>query len=128
MLEKFAPDGYKDEPNISTVKNSFMVKFEGTNRYNKTFKTLQLAKSHRDEKAKEFGVEENVANKRIQNRLRSGKGGDEDARFTSALEFLKARFPLAYSSMDEKHIYWNAPNRQWVVSTPFPKFLDLTLF
>jgi len=116
MLKAFAPDGYKDEPFIRKAGNSFRVVFKGQTKYNKTFKTLALTVAHRDEKAKEFGLEENVATNRIQNRLRNGKG-DEDVRFTSVLEFLKAKFPETYSSMDENQICWNAAMRQWKVQT-----------
>ena len=117
MCKAFAPDGYKDEPHIVKAGNSFAVKFQnGQTEYNKTFPTLALSVAHRDEKAREFGIEENVARIRIQNRLRNGKG-DEDVRFTSVLEFLKAKFPETYSSMDENQICWDDTKRQWSVQT-----------
>jgi hypothetical protein len=118
LLKAFAPDGYKDEPHISKHANGFRVVFtNGQTKYQKCFKTLALAVAHRDEKAKEFGLEERVASKRIQNRLINGMGTDEGVRFASVLEFLKAKFPETYSSMDEKHIRWDANQRQWVVYT-----------
>ena len=116
LLKAFAPDGYKDEPFIGKAVNSFRVQLDGQTRYRKTFPTLALAVAHRDEKAKEFGLEENVATRRIQNRLRNGKG-TEDVRLASVLEFLKAKYPETYSSTDENHISWSAKQRPWVVST-----------
>jgi len=116
ILKAFAPDGNKDEPNISKNGNGFRVVFNGQTKYNKRFKTLALAVAHRDKKAAEFELEEHVATNRIQHRLRNGKG-TEDVRFTSALEFLKIKFPETYSSVDEKHISWDAQARQWWVHT-----------
>jgi len=116
ILKAFAPDGVKDEPNISKAGNGFAVQFQAQTKYAKRFPTLEQAVAHRDEKAKEFDLEEDVATNRIQNRLRHGKG-DEDVRFASALEFLKAESPDVYSSIDENHICWDAKARQWRVST-----------
>ena len=118
LLKEFAPDGIKDEPFIVKAKNSFTVQFKNDQaKYQKTFKTLALAVAHRDEKAKEFGLEEDVATKRAQNRLLNGTGTDEGVRFASALEFLKLKFPETYSSMDETNIHWCAKHRRWMMQT-----------
>ena len=127
MCKEFAQDGLKDEPYIRKHGNGFQVQFEG--RPTKMFPMLEQAIAHRDVKAKEFGIEEDVANKRINvNRLRKGTGTERE-RLASAIAFLKTKFPDVYASVafDKVHcvatavtetgITWNAWRLQWKVQT-----------
>ena len=124
MAREFAQPGYKDEPFLTMKRNSFWVHYHC--RHTKTFQTLVAATKHRDEKAKEFGFEEKVANNRIQHRLKNGTGTPRE-RLASALEVLKTKFPNVYATVTiseyglpmttELNIHWDATGFQWFVQT-----------
>jgi len=124
MAAAFAHYGCKDEPNIGRCQKWFEIQFTGQYIYRKGKSTIEDAIKHRDDKASEFGIEEMIANNRIQKRLKYGTGTQRE-RFQSAIDVLSARFPVAYESViiDEQSlptttefgIAWNKRQFQWWV-------------